>query len=240
MTVPADFIPAGNEPRRQALPLVGRKDRLPKFAAAVKASPPPEDLAELAKPGRPRWTAEIVTQGKLSRDDESPYVVDTLTLPFDNPYKALMFVGGHDFFANGDIAICTVHGDVWRVSGVNDEARPPRLETLRDRPLPAAGAQDRATTTCTCWAATRSRGWSITTHDGEADEYQCFTNAYPTSAGGHDYVTCLETDSQGRISLRARDAKGCVRVAKRRQTRRAPWPPAFAIPTACRSVRATS
>jgi len=30
-----------------------------------------------------------------------------------------MFTSGHDFFANGDAAICTVHGDVWRVSGID-------------------------------------------------------------------------------------------------------------------------
>ena len=33
--------------------------------------------------------------------------------------------------------------------------------------------------------------------DHETDYYECFSNVYPTSAGGHDYITCLERDSVG-------------------------------------------
>ena len=52
--------------------------------------------------------------------------IDTLTVPFDNPYKALMFLSGVDFLPplsprgrgeGGDIAVCSAHGDVWLVKG---------------------------------------------------------------------------------------------------------------------------
>ena len=36
-----------------------------------------------------------------------------------------MFTSGHDFFENGNAAVCTVHGDVWVVSGIDA-----RLEKL--------------------------------------------------------------------------------------------------------------
>ena len=35
--------------------------------------------------------------------------------------------------------------------------------------------------------------------DGEADFYECFSNAYPTSPGGHDFISGLERDSAGRF-----------------------------------------
>ncbi len=189
---------------------------LPKFIAAVKASAPPEDLTELSKPGKPRWTEEIVTQGVLSRDTTSPYVVDTLTLPFDNPYKALMFVSGHDFFANGDIAMCTVHGDVWRVSGVDAKLERlvwKRFATGLFQPLGLKIVDDQV------HVLGRDQITRLVDRngDGEADEYQCFCNSYPTSTGGHDYVTCLETNSQGDFHF-VHATEGLLRVPKAGQT----------------------
>ena len=207
-----DFVDGETRGRLKLLYWSGPKASLPKFVAAVKASPPPEDLAELAKPGKSRWTEEIVTRGVLSRDTASPYVVDTLTLPFDNPYKALFFASGHDFFANGDIALCTVHGDVWRVSGVDDKLERlvwKRFATGLFQPLGLKIVDDHV------HVLGRDQITRLVDHngDGEADEYQCFCNAYPTSTGGHDYVTCLETNSQGDFHF-VHATEGLVRVPK--------------------------
>jgi sugar phosphate isomerase/epimerase len=205
-------MPPGASERRGKLFLwSGSEADLPKFASAVKVSDSTEDLATLGKPGPAQWTAEIITQGKVSTDRELPYVVDTLTLPFDNPYKALMFVGGHDFFANGDIAICTVHGDVWRVSGVNDKLDRlvwKRFATGMFQPLGLKIVDDQV------HVLGRDQITRLVDQngDGEADEYQCFTNAYRTSAGGHDYVTCLDADSQGRLHF-VHATEGLLRVA---------------------------
>src|SRR5262249_34266273 len=35
--------------------------------------------------------------------------------------------------------------------------------------------------------------------DGEADFYECFSNAYVTSSGGHDFICGLQRDSAGRF-----------------------------------------
>src|SRR5262249_2283968 len=97
---------------------------LARFPRLVKASPPPPSLQAWTRPGPARWNKPIVTRGVIGTDD-SPFVVDTLTGPYDNPYKALMFVSGIDFLPNGDIAVCTAHGDVWLIQGADD-----RLERL--------------------------------------------------------------------------------------------------------------
>ncbi|MEX2175657.1 MAG: c-type cytochrome [Pirellulaceae bacterium] len=208
----AEF-PSGQADRRAKILLwSGDRDLLPRLVAAIKQSPPPENLDRLAQPSAPQWKAEVVTQGVVGDDPAAPYVVDTLTLPFDNPYKALMFVGGHDEFANGDIAICTVHGDVWRVSGVDDELRRlvwRRFATGLFQPLGLKIVGDQV------HVLGRDQITRLLDRnaDGEADDYQCVTNQYPTSAGGHDYVTCLEADSAGRLHF-VHATQGLLRIAK--------------------------
>src|SRR6185295_6202544 len=98
----------------------GKKTDLPKFAAAAKRSSAPEDLTALSQSGPARWGLPLATQGVTAKIP-GPYVIDTLTVPFKNPYKALMFLSGHDFFRNGDAAVCTLHGDVWIVGGIDDK-----------------------------------------------------------------------------------------------------------------------
>ncbi|MFI4875093.1 MAG: ThuA domain-containing protein, partial [Blastopirellula sp. JB062] len=165
----------------------------------VALDPSLPDLTALTRPGPPRWNEPIVTEGKLGTD-EAPYALDTLTIPFDNPYKALMFVGGHDFFSNGDLAVCTVHGDLWRVSGVDaslKSLRWRRMATGLFQPLGVRVVDDVA------YVLGRDQITRLhdTNQDGEADYYENFCNLYQTSPGGHDYVACLETDSAGNFYL---------------------------------------
>ena len=81
-------------------------------------SPPPLSLTALGKPGAPRWTP-LTTRGQRGFGNDA-YVIDTVTVPYDNPWKALFFTAGVDFLPNGDAAVCTIHGDVWLVSGIDD------------------------------------------------------------------------------------------------------------------------
>ena len=57
--------------------------------------------------------------------------------------------------------------------------------------------------------------------DGEADFYECFSNAYPTSTGGHDFLCGLERDSAGRFYT-ASSKLGLLRIARRRPVGRDP------------------
>ena len=151
--------------------------------------------ASLLTPGPARWTV-LTTQGQIAANSQA-YVVDTLTVPYENPWKALLFTSGVDFLPNGDAAVCTLHGDVWVVSGLDD----PKLQSLRWKRFATGLFQP---------LGLRVVGGSIhvlgrdqitrledVNGDGEADEYQCFSNLIPTSTGAHDYVTSLEVDGSG-------------------------------------------
>ncbi|MEI6233164.1 MAG: DUF6797 domain-containing protein [Planctomycetota bacterium] len=181
--------------RTKVLIWSGKKADLPKFAALVKKSPPAEDLIRFVQPGAPRWGAPLVVNGKVSAE-KSAYVVDTITVPHDNPYKAMMFFAGLDFFKNGDAAICTLHGDVWRVSGINDtldHVTWQRFATGLFQPLGLKIIDDKV------FVLGRDQITELhdSNNDGEADFYANFNNDMKTSQGGHDYSACLETDRAG-------------------------------------------
>jgi mono/diheme cytochrome c family protein len=204
-------IPAREKPVRFTVYLwSGAAADLPRFTKAVASSPATVTLAPLTRPGPARWTASIITKGTISPDD-APYVVDTITLPFDNPYKALLFVGGHDFFSKGDIALCTVHGDVWRVSGVGrtlDKLTWKRYATGLFQPLGLRVVNDRV------YVLGRDQITRLhdTNGDGEADFYENFCNLGPMSPGRHDYTTCLETDEGGNFYFLTA-LEGLIRVS---------------------------
>lgn len=161
-------------------------------------------LRRFVKPGPDRWTTPITTSGVVSNKEDA-LVVDTLTLPFDNPHKALMFVSGHDFFSrpNGrdgvptyDAAICTLHGDVWLVNGIDS-----KLEKLIWKRFATGLFQPLGLRIVKNQIYVVGRDQITRLHDlngdGEADWYENFNNDAHVSANGHEYVTCLETDRDG-------------------------------------------
>lgn len=155
----------------------------------------PASLQEYLVPGPERWNETLTTQGKISTE-QGAYVVDTIAIPHKNPYKALFFISGHDFLENGDLAVSTVHGDVWLVSGIDGDLKNikwKRFATGLFQPLGLKVVENQI--------YVLGRDQITILHDrnsdGEADFYECFNNMHPTSANGHDYVTCLETDSFG-------------------------------------------
>ncbi|MDF1742791.1 MAG: ThuA domain-containing protein [Gimesia sp.] len=154
-------------------------------------------LQPLLIPGSPHWKETLITQGKLA-NEQSAYVVDTISIPHKNPYKALFFISGHDFLDNGDLAVSTVHGDVWLVKGVQGDLKNikwKRFATGLFQPLGIKVVENQI--------YVLGRDQVTILHDqnldGEADFYECFNNMHPTSISGHDYVTCLESDSFGNL-----------------------------------------
>ncbi len=166
-----------------------------KIVAAASAIPAAEDLSRFLKGGPPRHPAPLVTKGALS-GEKGPYVVDTITPPFDNPDKILFRFGGHDFFSNGDIAVCSIDGDVWRVSGIDsklDKISWRRLATGLFQPLGLKVVKDKV--------HVLGRDQITRLHDlngdGEADFYECFNNGCRIGKHVHEYATGLETDPEG-------------------------------------------
>ncbi|WP_197530925.1 DUF6797 domain-containing protein [Bythopirellula polymerisocia] len=170
----------------------------PKTTEAIKIAGKKyrSDLSALTKPGPLRWGEPLMTRGEVGESDQ-PLVIDSVELPFENRFGALLFVGGHDFFSTpGKMAICTVHGDVWIVSGIDDtldkiEWR--RFATGLFQPLGLRIVDDLV------YVLGRDQITRLIdlNKDGEADFYESFNNDGETSPEGHDFSTCLQTDAQG-------------------------------------------
>lgn len=158
----------------------------------------PEDLSKLVKDDPGRFSDVLLTNGRTVDTTESggPYVIDTLTLPFENPWDALLFTAGHDFFSNGDAAVCTVHGDVWTVSGIDRNLKKlnwRRFATGLHQPLGLKIVDDKV------YVIGRNQITRLhdRNFDGEADFYENFNNDMIIAPRPHDFVTCLDTDQEG-------------------------------------------
>lgn len=172
-----------------------------------------ESLRALAKGGPAQWPQILETELKHGeRVPGSPYVVDTFTLPFDNPWKTLFFLGGHDFFANGDIAVCTMTGDVWRVS-VGEKLRWKRVAAGLHQPLGLLIIDEKV---CVIGRDQITRLHDLN-GDGEADFYECLTNDFETPTGGHDYMCGLERDATGNFYT-VSGKQGLLRIVPGKKT----------------------
>lgn len=170
-----------------------------------------DHLSEMIADDTPRWPDSIITEGTTS-EAGGPYVIDTLTLPFDNPYRALWFTSGLDFFTDGRAAICTVHGDVWTVHGIDRDLkriRWRRYATGLFQPLGLKIVDDKV------YVIGRDQITRLHDRngDGEADHYENFNNDIWVSGGGHNYVTCLDTDPDGNFYFIHADL-GVMRVSR--------------------------
>ncbi len=80
------------------------------------------DPLKLTRNSPEKWTERITVQGSMGTSD-GPLAVDTIPVPFDNPYNAVMMLTGIDFLPDGKAAVCTLLGDVWIVSGLDESLR---------------------------------------------------------------------------------------------------------------------
>lgn len=146
-------------------------------------------------PGMKRWGEPIVTKGSRG-DDDGPFAVDTITIPFDNPFGSRMRTGAFDFFSDGRAAVSTWNGDVWLVSGIDEDLD--RLEWRRFAtglfdPLGLRIVDD----------VVYVHGRDGLTRlidingDGEADCYENFNNQVYITPAFHEFAFDLQTDDEG-------------------------------------------
>ncbi len=168
---------------------VARGDRAPKINV------PAANFAELCKPGPANWPDKLETKGTLGEGD-GPYVLDTITVPEENPYKSWMRFGGFDFFSDGRAAVSTWSGDVWIVSGIDDKLDHvtwKRFAAGLFQPLGLKIVKDEIYV----------HGRDQLTHlidsngDGEADHYENFNNDTMVSQSFHEFAFDLQQDSKG-------------------------------------------
>jgi uncharacterized protein DUF6797 len=141
------------------------------------------------------WPETFTVQGQLAVQPGA-YVIDTIPVPYDNPYKALMFLTGVDFFENGDAAVCTLHGDVWLVRGIDEQLKKVTWKRFATGLFQPLGLKIRSNIV---HVLGRDRITALHDRNGddEADWYESFHDGIHTSSDGHDYVTSLEMDEDG-------------------------------------------
>ena len=212
----------GTTPRQAALlHWSGPSTQLRAAVTTMKALKPWRELQSLIQPGPTRWQP-LTTRGQRGLGADA-YVIDTLTMPYENPWKALFFTSGVDFLPNGDAAVCTIHGDVWLVSGIDEKLEKltwRRFATGLNQPL---GLRVRDGKIFVLGSDQITRLHDLN-GDGEADFYECFSQQIQSSTGGHDYVTSLETDVAGNFYYV--DPKGVHRLTpdgSNRETIAAGW-----------------
>ncbi len=160
-----------------------------------RAFGPPQDLALLCRGGEARWPTKIEVKGELA-SDSAAYVVDTIPLPSDNPWKSWMRLSALDFFSDGRAAVATLNGDVWIVSGLDAELERvtwKRFAVGLYEPLGLRIVRDEI--------HVHGRNQITRLHDlngdAEADFYECFNSDRTLFPSYHAFAFDLQTDSKG-------------------------------------------
>ncbi|MCX6857330.1 MAG: hypothetical protein NTV80_20770 [Verrucomicrobia bacterium] len=182
-----------NQPFRLDIAALGKTQAAPNEALAL--SPVRVDLRELTHGAAPLWPQSVFAKGERAKDDAG-YVVDRITEPAKNPWKADVLFGGFDFFDDGRAAVCTAQGEVWVVSGIDDkldELSWRRFGSGLYQPLGVRIVRGEVYAICRD-QITRLRDLNA---DGEADLYENFNNDTIISSNPADYALDLQTDSKG-------------------------------------------
>jgi hypothetical protein len=188
-------LPAGG-----VFALIFAREADPKaFAQLAHDAPAPASPESLIGPGPGRWTEEVTTTGKLGvpgRGGDGAYVVDDLTVPENNPWGAWMRFTGLDFFPDGRAAVCTLNGDVWIVSGIDDSLGKLTWKRFAAGLYHPMGLRivDEKIYVCGRDQITRLHD---TNKDGEADFYEDFNSATVLHPLYHAFTMDLQTDAQG-------------------------------------------
>jgi glucose/arabinose dehydrogenase len=196
---------------RSFMVAVGRGAVADVTAAVAKSGGAPKDLTVHTKGGAPRWGEALKTTLSESTADGA-YVVDTITVPNENPWKSYMRTTGFDFFADGRAAVATMDGDVWIVSDFAKGGTPAwkRFATGMFEPLGLKIVDG--------LVHVLGREQLTVLHDlngdGEADFYQNLNNDCVVTDNYHEFALDLQTDKAGNFYY----AKG------------SPWPPQVTSP----------
>ena len=131
---------------------------------------------------------------KLSDNQNDAYVVDTLGIPFNNQYEPRMRIGAFDFFDDGNsAAVCTWDGDVWIVSGIDDDLQNlqwKRFATGLHEPLGLKIVDGKIYTV----GDNQITRFHDLNNDGEADFLENFNNDWDATEGFMPFCFDLQTD----------------------------------------------
>lgn len=137
-------------------------------------------------------------QRRTVTHEHVPYTVDTITLPWTNPWNAWMRMSDLAFFDDGTLAVSTLGGDVWLVTGLESgstEATWKRFASGLFEPLGLEIIDGLIYAVC--------RGGIVRLHDlngdGQADWYENFHADHEISNGFHAYNFDLIPHDDGNL-----------------------------------------
>lgn len=203
VTIPANSV------EQKLKVLIGRMDTGKVTAVAANAENA-VDLGAMKGGGSTLWDEKITTP-VATRDQQggdNGYVVDTLTLPLNNPWKTWLRVGGFDFYEGGDkAAVATWNGDVWIVTGLlgEDQLEWQRIASGLFQPLGVKIVNGIIHVTC--------RDQIVRLHDLNGDDaidwYENFNSDHQVTEHFHEFAMGLQTDEGGNFyyAKSARHAK---------------------------------
>ena len=148
--------------------------------------------------GAPRlWPETIELSGKPGTQPGA-YVLDTIPIPFKNPYHAWVRTSALAFFPDGRAVVTTYGGDVWIVSGLDAQLGHvtwSRFASGLYEPMGAQVIDGLVYVTC--------RDGIARLHDlngdGEADYYEMFYADKDVSGFFHSFAFDLQVDHQGNL-----------------------------------------
>jgi mono/diheme cytochrome c family protein len=158
---------------------------------------PVTDPATLIHGGAPLWPMPIKESGALGRETGA-YALDTVPVPFDNPYGAWMRTSAVAFFPDGRAVVTTYTGDVWIVSGLDhslQNATWSRFASGLYEPFGAQVIDGLIYVTCHN-GIVRLHDLN---HDGEADFYETLYADTDVSTFFHSFNFDLQVDRQGNL-----------------------------------------
>ena len=154
------------------------------------------NLADKTKGGPRRWKSTHTLKGRLATSTFQGYVMDSITVPLKNAYNSWMRTSSLAFFPDGRLAVGTLPGDIWIVSGIND-----KLDKITWQRFAAGLYEPLGMKVVDGVLTAITRGRLVKLHDynndGEADFYEAFFNEDEPDKGWHAYNFDLEVGKDG-------------------------------------------
>ncbi len=165
------------------------------FAGALRSAPRPERLEPYTRGGPHRYRKTVVTQGKLG-GGSGPWVVDEITLPFENPWNSWFRPTDFAFFDDDRAAVVTWSGDIWIVDGVDGD-----LDELTWSRFAVGFHMPQGLEVVDGKVYVLDRDQITVLHDlnrdGQADYYENFNNDFHVTHHFHEFTFDLDRDSEG-------------------------------------------
>ncbi len=154
------------------------------------------NLLERTEGGPRRWETTHTLKGRLATSTFQGYAMDSVTVPLKNAYNSWMRTSSLAFFPDGKLAVGTLPGDVWIVSGIND-----KLDQVTWQRFAAGLYEPLGMKVVDGVLTAITRGRIVKLHDynqdGEADFYEAFFNEDEPDKGWHAYNFDLEVGKDG-------------------------------------------